>query len=110
MRTDLVETTPKLQSHRARRETSRAKVALEPTAVDAALADESMPMVTERASRLDPAVPSTPSMRSNSADAASDPALLESLAHQLDLLHRQQRQIERLLDRAGRVRLDAANS
>lgn len=110
MRTELFETTSKLPSHRARRETSWAKVALEPTAVDAALADESMPMVVERASRLDPARPSTPSMRSDPSAAASEPALLESLAKQLDLLHRQQRQIERLLDRAGRVRLDAANS
>jgi len=96
-------------------------VRLEPQAVDAALADESMPMISERRSRRgltsgggsDDARLSI-DLRHGAAvggtnDESSD-ALLRSLAEQLDLLHEQQRQIRRLLDQAGRLRVDSANS
>jgi hypothetical protein len=91
--------------------------------VDAALADESMPIIAVRGSRRDlSAGPAgSESVRrtldqghalaaSDAADKSADAALLRSLAEQLDLLRDQQRQISRLLDQAGGLRIDSANS
>jgi hypothetical protein len=110
MRSELFESKLKPRATRARRELAKASLSLEPTAVDAALADESMPMVTERGSRLDPAAKAMASAHAASAGDLSDSTLLESLAEQLDMLHEQQRQIRLLLDRAGHTRIDAANA
>jgi hypothetical protein len=101
MRTELHESPKKLHVTRPRREAKPAAKPLEPFAVDAAMEDETLPVVTERGSRRDPGHKPAPS--------ANDAELLASLADQLDMLHEQQRQIRRLLDRAGRKRLDAAN-
>jgi len=105
-----------------RRAPGAMAVALEPLAVDAALADESMPMIAERSSRRElPKSSASQRIRrtvdashaataSASIDDSSDAALLRSLAEKLDLLHEQQRQLRRLLDQAGRLRVDGANS
>ncbi len=106
MRSELFESKLKSRTTRARRDLARSPISLEPTAVDAALADESMPMVTERGSRRDPA--ETVFTAANIADV-SDSVLLESLAEQLNLLQEQQQQIRQLLDRAG-TRIDAPNA
>jgi hypothetical protein len=110
MRSELFESKLKPRATRARRDLTKTQLSLEPTAVDAALADESMPMVAERGSRLDPAETAVTSARVASAGDLSDSMLLESLAEQLDMLHEQQRQIRLLLDRAGHSRVDAANA
>jgi len=55
MRSELFESKLKSRTSRARRDLARVPISLEPTAVDAALADESMPMVAERGSRREPA-------------------------------------------------------
>ena len=87
----------------------RASEALEPSAVDAAMADESTPIVSQRGSRRDGAARLTPTLYSRSQHAHDMPASLESLADQIDLLHEQQRRIQRLLDRAGNLRIDGGN-
>lgn len=110
MRSELFESKLKSRTMRARRDLARAPISLEPTAVDAALADESMPMVTERGSRLDPAETAFTAAGAGNASDLSDSVLLESLAEQLNLLQEQQQQIRQLLDRAGRTRLDAPNA
>lgn len=81
----------------ATRVRSKAIVDLHPHAVDAAFADELMPMVNERGSRRD---------ASHLAVDAPDELLLKSLSAQLDLLNEQQREIRLLLDQAGRRRVD----
>jgi hypothetical protein len=81
----------------ATRGRSEASVDLQPHAVDAAFADESMPMVKERGSRRD---------ASHLATESQDDLLLKSLSAQLELLHEQQREIRLLLDQAGRRRVD----
>jgi hypothetical protein len=81
----------------AARVCSAASVDLQPHAVDAAFADESMPMVNERGSRRD---------ASHSTVDAPDELLLKSLSEQLELLNEQQREIRLLLDQAGRRRVD----
>jgi hypothetical protein len=110
MRSELFESKLKSRTPRARRDLARASISLEPTAVDAALADESMPMVTERGSRRDPAETAFAAVHAMNASDLSDSVLLESLAEQLNLLQEQQQQIRQLLDRAGRTRLDAPNA
>lgn len=110
MRTESFDHKPKLGLARGRRDVAQRPRTLEPTAVDAALADESLPMVAEAGSRRDAAMGPAAWGRPVRAGALSDAAMLESLADQLDMLHEQQRQIRRLLDRAGRMRVDAANS
>ena len=109
MRSELFESKLKSRTTRARRDVARAPISLEPTAVDAALADESMQMVAERGSRRDPAETDFATVYATNVSALSDSVLLESLAEQLDMLHEQQRQIRLLLDRAGNTRVDAAN-
>jgi hypothetical protein len=100
---------------RPRRELVGARLPLEPLAVDAAMEDDTLPVLTERGSRRDPAGPAIrgkkpmPSQRASMA-ASNDSDLLETLAEQLDLLGEQQRQIRQLLDQAGHTRLDRANS
>lgn len=76
---------------------SDVNIDLQPHAVDAAFADESMPMLKERGSRRD---------GSHQATESRDDLLLESLSAQLELLHEQQREIRLLLDQAGRRRVD----
>ena len=110
MRSEHFESKLKSRPARARRDFARAPISLEPTAVDAALADESMPMVAERGSRRDPAETAFAAAGSAIANDLSDSDLLESLAEQLNRLQEQQRQIRQLLDRAGRTRIDAANA
>ena len=96
-----------------------AALALHPHAVDAALADDTMPMLTERGSRRD-LVPGrdgveapkrlvdgpheiAPAMERDERDG-----LLRSLAAQLDILNWQQQEIRIMLDQAGRRRVDHA--
>jgi hypothetical protein len=113
MRTDLRETsegTGIAGSRRGRSAMSRTaanenSVGLEPLAVDAAFADETMPMQEERGSRRDAshgggaAAPALEPM-------TADDQLLRSLSAQLELLNQQQHEIRRLLDQAGRRRVD----
>lgn len=73
-----------------------AQSALQPVAIDAAFEDETMPELTERILRRDAAEPA----------AVADDVLLSSLSAQLDQLVEQQREIRRLLNIAGRRRLD----
>jgi hypothetical protein len=88
---------------------------LEPLAVDAAMEDDTLPILTERGTRRDPerspneAIALRHPRRANLADS-QDAELLDSLAEQLDLLNEQQRQIRQLLDQAGHIRLDVANA
>ncbi|MBA3483440.1 MAG: hypothetical protein H0T51_16650 [Pirellulales bacterium] len=109
MRSELFESKLKSRTTRARRDLARSPISLEPTAVDAALADESMPMVTKRGSRRDPAETVFAAPGAANANDLSDSVLLESLAEQLNLLQEQQQQIRQLLDRAG-TRIDAPNA
>ena len=109
MRTEYSEHTSGSLLLRSRRNAARVRIALEPRAVDAAMEDESLPTAVDCGSRIDAASRSTAGMSHARSDDASNSALLESLAEQLDLLHEQQREIRQLLDRAGRVRIDAAN-
>jgi hypothetical protein len=115
MRTDIREMsegTSIAGSRRGRSAASRiaaneASVGLEPQAVDAAFADEAMPMHEERGSRRDAshggaAAPALEPM-------TADDQLLRSLSAQLELLNQQQHEIRRLLDQAGRRRVDRVN-
>ena len=79
-------------------------VGLEPLAVDAAFEDEAMQLHEDRGSRRDPS-------HGVAAGSMMDPAtaddhLLRSLSAQLELLNQQQHEIRRLLDQAGRRRVD----
>ena len=79
-------------------------VDLEPLAVDAVFADE-MPLLDDRGTRRDPshgAIATGQAVESVSADDQ----LLRSLSAQLELLNQQQHEIRRLLDQAGRRRVD----
>jgi hypothetical protein len=110
MRSDLQEPSSELRPNRVRRERrrmpgagDRLDAALAANAVDAAFADETMPIVTERGSRRDPG-----SRRASAATCGelTDGALLQSLAEKLDVMQREQTQIRRLLDQAGHLRVD----
>lgn len=109
-------------SRRERRratESLSAGATLEPHIVDAALADETMAMLTERGSRRDPVHARdgseaaqrlvdgphemAPAMQQDETDG-----LLRSLAAQLDILNWQQQEIRIMLDQAGRRRVDHA--
>lgn len=81
---------------------------LEPLAVDAAFADESLPMLKERASRRDHSHTASDDGAENgpAETIGSDDALVRSLSAQLELLNQQQREIRMLLDQAGRRRVD----
>ena len=79
-------------------------VGLEPLAVDAAFEDEAMSLQEDRGSRRD-------ASHGGAAGSIMDPAtaddqLLRSLSAQLELLNQQQHEIRRLLDQAGRRRVD----
>ncbi|MCC6492181.1 MAG: hypothetical protein IT424_04080 [Pirellulales bacterium] len=95
---------------------------LEPHAIDAVFAEETTRQWTERILRRDGAEAgmaadgvggaarrgvAAPRHAASAADA--DDALLESLAQQLDELYQQQREIRRLLDSAGKRRIDASS-
>src|SRR5690348_8857173 len=103
MRNDLHEMADSFMAAASRRDRTASRgfassltaVELEPLAVDAAFADESLPMLKDRTSRRDRShlmaegggsmgVPST---------LSSDDALLRSLSTQLELLNEQQREI-----------------
>lgn len=83
---------------------TETNVDLEPLTVDAVFADE-MPLLDDRGTRRD---------RSHSLMAtgqapesvSADDQLLRSLSAQLELLNQQQHEIRRLLDQAGRRRVD----
>ena len=80
-------------------------VGLEPLAVDAAFADETMPMQDDRGSRRD-ASHGGSTAESSLEPMTADDQLLRSLSAQLELLNQQQHEIRRLLDQAGRRRVD----
>jgi hypothetical protein len=115
MRTDINEPATSLHIARRRRHAVATDRILEPLAVDAALADESMSMIMEHAPRphVGRSIPPTrvgDNIQAVETLVGEDVGLLRSLADQLDLLHQQQGEIRRLLDRAGRTRLDGANA
>jgi hypothetical protein len=115
MRSKLYEQSTKLHRARPHRELVGTRLPLEPLAVDAAMEDDTLPVLTERGSRRDPAglaIRSEKPMRPQRASMAgsNDADLLETLAEQLNLLGEQQRQIRQLLDQAGHTRIDRANT
>lgn len=120
MRTDLHEMTDPFIAAASRRgrlasqrlSASSEPVDLHPCAVDAAFADESMPMFKERSSRRDRSHTEGESgaLAAPAPALNSDDALLRSLSAQLDLLNEQQREIRLLLDQAGRRRVDRMSS
>jgi len=81
-------------------------VGLEPLAVDAAFEDEAMPLQEDRGSRRDASHGGGSASGSMMDPAPADDQLLRSLSAQLDLLNQQQHEIRRLLDQAGRRRVD----
>lgn len=118
MRTDIHEMTDPFiaaASRRGRKTSNRpvtamASVDLQPCAVDAAFADESMPMFKDRTSRRDRSHSEGEQAAGATTVLNSDDALLRSLSAQLDLLNEQQREIRVLLDQAGRRRVDRMSS
>lgn len=114
MRTDLREIsegTSIAGSRRGRSATPRhaameTGVGLEPLAVDAAFADEAMPLQEDRGSRRDASHGGGSASGSMTDPTHADDQLLRSLSAQLDLLNQQQHEIRRLLDQAGRRRVD----
>lgn len=110
-------------SRRERRRTAEAfgpaGAPLEPHVVDAALADETMPMLTERGSRRDlvhardgaesaKRLVDGPHEIAPAVGQDETDGLLRSLAAQLDILNWQQQEIRIMLDQAGRRRVDHA--
>lgn len=90
-----------------RRNAGEYSVGLEPQAVDAVFADETMGMHEESGSRRDDPHASSGQLGSAvSESATADEQLLRSLSAQLELLNQQQHEIRRLLDQAGRRRVD----
>lgn len=83
-----------------------AGAGLEPLAVDAAFADEAMPLQEDRGSRRDASHGGDSAAGSMIDPATADDQLLRSLSAQLELLNQQQHEIRRLLDQAGRRRVD----
>lgn len=94
-------------------------MALEPHVVDAALSDETMPMLTERGSRRDlvhgrdgvespKRLVDGPHEIAPAIEQGETDGLLRSLAAQLDILNWQQQEIRIMLDQAGRRRVDHA--
>lgn len=94
--------------------------ALEPNAVDAAMAEELAPVVAQRGSRRDLGVASTAADKPKrsfdhphalapaaSPIESSDGAILRSLTDQLNMLQTQQDQIRRLLEQAQRFAVPA---
>jgi hypothetical protein len=73
--------------------------------VDAAFADETMPMATERGSRRDPAIRRAATPKSQTPSSAT---LLDSLSEKLEMIDQTQRQIRRMLDEARHLRIDGA--
>jgi hypothetical protein len=114
MRTDLREMsegTGIAGSRRGRSAMSRLaanenSVGLEPLAVDAAFADETMPMQEDRGSRRDASHGGGGAAAPAPEPMTADDQLLRSLSAQLELLNQQQHEIRRLLDQAGRRRVD----
>ena len=93
------------RSAMSRLATNENSVGLEPLAVDAAFADETMPMQEDRGSRRDASHGGSMPESSLEPETADD-QLLRSLSAQLELLNQQQHEIRRLLDQAGRRRVD----
>lgn len=81
-----------------------AAVELAPLTVDAVFADEA-PLLEDRGTRRDA---SHGAMATGQAaeSTSDDDQLLRSLSAQLELLNQQQHEIRRLLDQAGRRRVD----
>ena len=79
-------------------------VELEPLTVDAAFADE-MPLLEDRGTRRDASHGGLCTAHSTESTSTDD-QLLRSLSAQLELLNQQQHEIRRLLDQAGRRRVD----
>jgi hypothetical protein len=67
--------------------------------------DETMPIVTQRASRRDPGVRHEAAPKIESTTSAT---LLDSLTEQLEMIDQTQRQIRRMLDEARHLRIDGA--
>jgi hypothetical protein len=95
MRSELVEPSNHLRRQRTRGERI-VQERLEPTAIDAAFADDSLPMLVE------------PMLRHDEAESIGGPTLIESLRVKLHALEEQHAQIRRMLDEAGHLRLDPA--
>ncbi len=113
MRTDLREMSDgasivgsrRVRSAMSRLVANEDSVGLEPLAVDAAFADETMPLQEDRSSRRD--APHGGRMSEPLLEPmTADDQLLRSLSAQLELLNQQQHEIRRLLDQAGRRRVD----
>ncbi len=97
MRSELVEPSNHLRRQRTRGERKPiVQERLEPTAIDAAFADDSLPMLVQ------------PMLRHDEAESISGPTLIESLRVKLHALEEQHAQIRRMLDEAGHLRLDPA--
>jgi hypothetical protein len=106
MRSELQEPANHLRSKTTRRERQSARrTQLEPTAIDAAFADDAMPLEIEPMLRRDPG--SDP-LAGGKHGAKGDAALLDSLRVQLHALEEQHAQIRRLLSEAGHWRVDPA--
>lgn len=107
MRNDLLEPAADLhlaESSRVNRRALAAEARLEPVAIDAALSDETMPMLAQRGSRRDAGGPAASSL----APQTASHSLIDALSAKLDALEEQHVQIRRLLDQAGRRRVDPA--
>ena len=85
---------------------SATGLGLEPLVVDAAFADEAVPLQEDRSSRLDASHGGSSAAGSALEPVTADDLLLRSLSAQLELLNQQQHEIRRLLDQAGRRRVD----
>lgn len=81
-------------------------VGLEPLVVDAAFEDEAMPLQEDRGLRRDASHGGGSEAGSIMDPTTADDQLLRSLSAQLELLNQQQHEIRRLLDQAGRRRVD----
>ncbi|QDT74058.1 hypothetical protein [Lacipirellula limnantheis] len=79
---------------------------LEPLAVDAVFADESTPMLQDSGDRRDSHHRHDAYPIALHGSGVADDQLLRSLSTQLELLNQQQHEIRRLLDQAGRRRVD----
>lgn len=77
---------------------------LEPLTVDAVFADEA-PLLEDRGARRDASHGGMATGQAAESTSADD-QLLRSLSAQLELLNQQQHEIRRLLDQAGRRRVD----
>ena len=108
MRSELGEPGRGMMRHTLRRDPT-PRGALPAVAVDAALADEAEPIITERGSRREVVSGGADAGRraldgphEGSTDPQADRGLLRQLSHQLSMLEIQQAQIRRLLEQTER--------